>query len=189
MKRSVILIVFSCITMLVRAQPAANSSADSVSIPEFDTTIVLHDVYTVKFKNADDEMEYQKTISRIRVVLPYIKMAKRLYVDIKGKKETEKKRDYRHYRHDMEKELRGKFEKELRDLSINQGKVFVKLLNRETGNNCYGLIKEIKGGFAAWTWQLVAKHYTYDLKEKYNPRKEWILEMAINYLGPEYDPN
>ena len=85
--------------------------------------------------------------------------------------------------------MRDKFEKELRDHSINEGKVLVKLLNRETGNNCYKIIKEVKGGFAAWTWQIVAKHYTYDLKEIYDPKKEWILEMAIKSLGPEYDPS
>ena len=190
MKRQIIFGVFLVVTTVqLSAQPLAVTKFDTAKVADFDTTIILPDVYNVKFKNPDDEMEYQKDISRIRVVLPYVKMAKRLYTDIKDKKETEKKRDYRHYRHDMEKELRGKFEKELRDMSINQGKVFVKLINRETGNNCYGIIKEVKGGFAAWTWQLVAKHYTYDLKEKYNPRKEWILEMAIRYLGPEYNPN
>ena len=89
----------------------------------------------------------------------------------------------------MEKEMRDKFEKEVKDLTISQGKVLFKLLGRETGQNSYHIIKECKNGFSAWTYQIVAKHYTYDLKADYNARKEWILEMAIKYLGTEYDPN
>ena len=110
-----------------------------------------------------------------------------MYAEVVSKKEAEKRKDYRHYRKDLEKEMRGKFEKELRDLTIGQGKVLVKLINRETANNCYGIIKEVKGGFSAWTWQLVAKHYDYNLKEAYDPNKERILELAIKSLGAEYD--
>jgi len=85
--------------------------------------------------------------------------------------------------------MRDQFEKQVKDLTISQGKVLFKLLGRETKQNPYHIIKECKNGFSAWTYQIVAKHYTYDLKEDYDPHREWILEMAIQYLGPEYNPN
>lgn len=151
------------------------------------TTVTLRDVSVVRFKNPEDEKEYLLNIRRIRVVLPYVKMAKQLYADVNEKKENERKKDYRHYRKDLEKEMREKFEKELRDLTVGQGKVLVKLINRETGNNCYDIIKNVKGGFSAFTWQIVAKHYDYNLREKYDPKKEWIMELAVRALGAEYD--
>ncbi|MFN8308365.1 MAG: DUF4294 domain-containing protein [Chitinophagales bacterium] len=181
------------LTIVLLGVSVAMRAQDSVAVagPEipFDTTIILKDVPVVRFKNADDEMEYYKDISRIRKVLPYVKIANRMYHTVMVKKEEEKRREYRHYRKDLEKEMREKFEAELRDLTINQGKVLVKLVNRETGNNCYQIIKDVKGGFSAWTWQIVARHYDYNLKEPYDPHKEWILELAIRALGAEYDPN
>jgi len=161
---------------------------DSTAIASVDTSInvTLRDVTVLQFRNPDDEREYWLSVNRIRKVLPYVKMAKQLYLDVSDKKDNEKKKDYRHYRKDLEKEMREKFEKELRDLTIGQGKVLVKLINRETGNNCYEIIKDVKGGFSAFTWQIVAKHYDYNLKEKYDPKKEWIMEMAIRSLGAEY---
>ena len=183
----IVLLVFS--RGALSAQIVAGQKQDSTSVALVDTTVNLRQVNYVIFKNPEDQMEYYKDISRIRAVLPYVKISKRLYADIKTEKESSSKRDYRHYRKDTEKEMKDKFEKELKDLTINQGKVMVKLINRETGNNCYHIIKEIKGGFSAWAWQIVAKHYTYDLKEQYDPHKEWILELAIKSLGTEYDPN
>lgn len=186
---------FISITMLVFIF-SAHTFAQKFKAPEvdtakvlsaIDTTIYLKDVNYVTFKNPDDQMEFYKNQSRIRVVLPYVKIAKVLYADIIAKKEAEKKRDYRHYRKDVEKEMREKFEKELKNLTVGQGKVLVKLINRETGNNCYQIIKEVKGGFSAWTWQIVARHWDYDLKEVYDPKKERILELAIKSIGSEYD--
>jgi hypothetical protein len=186
-------IIFSVVMMFAvmsaEAQAISLPVPDSASLAKKDTTITLHQVNYVTFKNVDDQMEFYKDISRIRAVLPYVKMGKKLYIEVKDQKEADSKKEFRHYRKDIEKEMRGKFEKELKDLTISQGKVMVKLLNRETGNNCYHIIKDIKGGFSAWTWQIVARHYSYDLKEEYDPHKEWILELAIKSLGPEYDPN
>lgn len=184
---SLVLAMLACTA--VAAQRDTTRISGMVPAATKDTTIELHQVNYVTFKNKDDQMEYYKDISRIRTVLPYIRMSKRIYAQIQEEKANDSKRDYRHYRKDLEKDMKAKFEKELKDLTIGQGKVMVKLINRETGNNCYHIIKDIKGGFSAFTWQIVAKHYSYDLKEEYDPHKEWILELAIKSLGVEYDPN
>jgi len=162
---------------------------DSTRHNGIDTTIQLREVPNFVFKNPKDGQEYASDIYNIRIVLPYVRIARHVYADVQSEKQSDTKKKYRHYRKDMEKEMREKFEKEVKDLTISQGKVLFKLLGRETGQNSYHIIKECKNGFSAWTYQIVAKHYTYDLKENYNPRKEWILELAIKYLGQEYDPN
>jgi len=186
---SVIGIMVFALHTCVSAQIIANARKDSARRSAIDTTIVLHEVSNFVFKDPKDGQEYARDINNIRVVLPYVRIAKHLYADVKDRKQSDTKRQYRRYRKDLEKEMREKFEKEVKDLTISQGKVLFKLLGRETGQNSYQIIKECKNGFTAWTYQIVAKHYTYDLKQDYDPHREWILEMAIKYLGPEYNPD
>lgn len=165
--------------------------ADTSSTGLEDTMQVyyLKEVDIVNFKTQDEWREYYQTLSRIKKVTPYVKIAKQLYLELQEKESGSKKREYRHYRKDVEKEMRAKFEKELKDLSINQGKMLVKLINRETGNNCYKIIKDVKGGFNAFVWQIVAKRYDYNLKEDYDPQKEKMIELVIKQLGKEYNVN
>lgn len=82
--------------------------------------------------------------------------------------------------------MRTKFEKELKDLSTSQGEMLFKLINRETGNNAFEIIKQVKGGFNAWLMQQLAKQWSYDLKDKYDPKKEKMIELIIKELGAEY---
>lgn len=158
-----------------------NGNIDTVA------TINLSDVNVIAFKSKDDWMMYYKYKSRIIKVMPYVKIANQLYAELKAEKENDSKRGYRHYRKDVEKEMRTKFEKELKDLSVGQGEMLFKLLNRETGNNAYYIIKELKGGVTAWFYQLVGKRYGYDLKENYDPQKEKMIELIIRELGPAYN--
>lgn len=187
--------VFLLLTMLASAPFAFSQKL--FKAPEKDTIvtgvsdtllfITLPEIPVVTFKDKNEQMEFNKTLSRVRKVMPYVKIAKQLYANLLMHKEDGKKRIYRQYRKDLEKEMRDNFEKELKNLSVYQGMVLVKLINRETGDNCYDIIKEIKGGFSAFGWQIVAKHYHYDLKEKYDPQKERMIELAIKSLGSKYD--
>lgn len=159
----------------------ATTTADTMQ------TYYLPEVDIVNFKTSDEWREYYQTMSRVKKVMPYVKIANQLYVELQAKEENSKRKEYRHYRKDLEKEMRTKFEKELRNLSISQGKVLVKLINRETGNNCYKIIKDVKGGFNAMIWQMVAKRYDYNLKENYNPKNEKMIELVIKQLGKDYN--
>lgn len=69
-----------------------------------------------------------------------------------------------------EKELKRDFADKVTNLSVYQGKVLMKLINRETGNNCYDLVKEYKGGFNAGLWQTVAFVFGSSLKQQYDPK-------------------
>ena len=76
------------------------STADSI------TTVTFREVNIVSFKTAEEWMLYYKYKSRIQKVMPYVKIANQLYAELKEEKENEKKRVYRHYRKDVEKERR-----------------------------------------------------------------------------------
>src|ERR1700761_765178 len=71
-----------------------------------------------------------------------------------------------------EKELKKEFTEPLEQLSIYQGKILMKLINRQTGNNCYEIIKEYKGGFTARFYQTVAFFFSSNLKQPYDPKGE-----------------
>jgi hypothetical protein len=71
-----------------------------------------------------------------------------------------------------EKDLKRDFADKVTNLSIYQGKVLMKLIRRETGNSCYDLIKEYKGGFNAGLWQTVAYLFSSSLKQQYDPKGE-----------------
>ncbi len=70
--------------------------------------------------------------------------------------------------HSREKELKKEFTDPLTDLSVYQGKILMKLIYRETGNNCYEIIKEYKGGLAARFYQTVAFFFNSSLKQYYD---------------------
>jgi hypothetical protein len=189
MKRLIIIVLVVMAAQSAMAQSVAAIPRDTLHKRAIDTTIVFREVSNFVFKNPKDGQEYARDINYIRTVLPYVRIAKRVYREVQEQKVADTKKQYRHYRKDLEKEMRETFEKQVKDLTISEGKVLFKLLGRETGHNSYHIIKECKNGFSAWTYQIVAKHYTYDLKQDYDAHREWILEMAIAYLGPEYNPN
>jgi hypothetical protein len=172
-----------------RAADSVTYIYDPGNIADNDTapTVNLGDVNIISFKTKDEWMMYYKYKSRILKVMPYVKIAKQQYAEMQQEKENDKRRDYKHYRKDVEKEMRGKFENELKNLTTSQGEMLFKLLNRETHNNAYTIIKDVKGSMTAWVYQILAKRWGYDLKEKYNPEEEKMIELIIKELGPAYN--
>jgi hypothetical protein len=69
----------------------------------------------------------------------------------------------------VEAELKRKFKGQLENLTMSQGAILVKLINRETGKDCYGIIKDLKGGFSAIVWQSVAFVFNNNLRKRYDP--------------------
>ena len=101
---------------------------------------------------------------------PYALMAKEkvLVADsvLASRKFTSKGREK--FIKDFEKQLFAEFEKPLRKMTISQGKLLLKLIDREIGQSSYQLIKEYKGGFNAVFWQGVARLFGSDLRKPYD---------------------
>ncbi len=93
------------------------------------------------------------------------------------------KKDRKKYINWAEDELKSAFEKDLRKLTYTQGRILIKLVNRETGRTGYQLIKELKGGFSAFMWQGVARLFGANLKTEFDPKKEdRIIEIIISKI-------
>jgi hypothetical protein len=79
-----------------------------------------------------------------------------------------------------EKDLRNEFEDELKSLSVSQGRVLMKLINRETGKTTYAIVKELRGSFQAAMWQTLARLFGNDMKTTYDGAVEDIMiEKAV----------
>ena len=97
--------------------------------------------------------------------------------------------DKKTYIKSREKELKKEFTDPLTNLSIYQGKILMKLINRQTGNNCYNIIKEYKGGLTARFYQTVAFFFSSNLKQPYDSKgddqqiESIVKEMERMYHG------
>ncbi|MEP7142765.1 MAG: DUF4294 domain-containing protein [Ferruginibacter sp.] len=120
-------------------------------------------------KQRNDLAKWTRLRNAIYVTYPYAKRAGAVLNDMNTHlvdvidKEARKK-----YIQSREKELKREFTDPLTNLSIYQGKVLMKLINRQTGNNCYEIIKEYKGGFTARFYQTVAFFFSTSLKQPYD---------------------
>ncbi len=82
-----------------------------------------------------------------------------------------------------EKDLRKEFEDELKELSISQGKVLMKLIDRESGKTTYEVVKQLRGSFQAAMWQTVARLFGHNMKTEYDANVEDIMiERAIKLV-------
>jgi hypothetical protein len=119
---------------------------------------------------------------RVQKIYPYVEQGKKILIEMSRNEEVSKKKEHKKYVRSTEEEPKKKFEDELKNLTINEGLVLVKLVNRETGNNCYNLIKNLKGSVNAFFWQQIGKRYGYDLKQEYIAKENRELEQAIEDL-------
>ena len=134
------------------------------------------------FKSDLDRSNFRKLQKNLVKVYPYAKMAREIYEGMQeDMADLGKRRQQKKYKKNREEELKAEFEEQLKNLNTTQGKLLIMLINRYTGDDCYGLIKELKGGIAAFSWNLVGKRYGYDLKAPYiaaeNPDIELIMKM------------
>jgi hypothetical protein len=112
--------------------------------------------------------EWTRLRNAVYVCYPYARRAGAIMNDINAHIASMPDKDKKTYIKSREKELKKQFAEPLSELSIYQGKVLMKLINRQTGNNCYEIIKEYKGGFTARTWQTVAFFFGSNLKQPYD---------------------
>ena len=91
--------------------------------------------------------------------------------------------DRKAYLKKVEAELDKRFKGELKDMSINQGEILIKLIDRQTGKNCFSIVKELKGGFNAFVWQSVALIFSHNLKREYEPYgRDQDIESVVQEL-------
>lgn len=115
--------------------------------------------------------EWTRLRNAVYVTYPYAKTASKIMNEINARLVGVKdKRQRKAIIHSREKELRKEFTDKLTNLSIYQGKVLMKLIYRETNNNCYEIIGEYKGYFTAAMYQTIAFFFGTSLKQNYDAK-------------------
>ena len=147
----------------------------------------LSDVYVYTeyvFKNNRQREQWTRIKYNVKKVYPYAILAAaklKEYDRILEHMPDEKMK--KAYLRVCEKDLKNEFEDELKELSINQGRVLMKLIDRETGKTTYEIVKEMRGGFQACMWQAVARIFGNNMKDDYDANFEDIMiERAIKIV-------
>jgi acyl-CoA synthetase (NDP forming) len=160
------------------------SKTSNPPLVKYDSSVIYGGTFpaVTLYSNDLEQYKYNLLKRRVQKIYPYVEQGKKILIEMSRNEEVSKKKEHKKYVRSTEEELKKKFEDELKNLTINEGLVLVKLVNRETGNNCYNLIKNLKGSVNAFFWQQIGKRYGYDLKQEYIAKENRELEQAIEDL-------
>ena len=138
---------------------------------------------TPSFTSRRDMRRYERLVYNLKIVYPYALMAaekldemNNVFIELKTERERKE------FVKNVERELMAEFEDELRSLTITQGRLLIKLIDRETGNTSYELVRELRGSFSAFFWQTVARIFGSNLKTRFDAEGEDKLIDQILYL-------
>jgi hypothetical protein len=142
-------------------------------------TIPVDELSEVNIYNKDasattvDSKQFNRLVRNVKKVYPYAKLAgikfneySIILADVKNEKEK------RRMMKKAQEELEDQFGNDLKALTFSQGKILLKLVDRQTGNSSFELVQEFRGKFVAFFWQSFAKLFGYNLKIQYDPLGE-----------------
>jgi len=161
----------------------AGTNVDGEMIP----WIPLHEVVIYAnriFKSPAERAAYNRLRYNVMKVMPYALYAKRRYEQLeKDIALTTEKKQQKALVKQCDKEIKEMFNREIKELTITQGQILTKLIDREVGRTTYDIVKETKGGFTAFLYQSVARVVGHNLKNTYNPQEERDIESIIVSSG------
>lgn len=147
-------------------------------VVEGDTIPVMYldDVYiwgNKKFRSPAESKQWERLVRNVKKAYPYAKLAGNKYEEYARKLQGIKSESARKaMMKQADDELNAQFGEELKDLTISQGKILLKLIDRQTSNSSYEIVKDFRGGFRAFFYQSFARVFGYNLKVRYDPMGE-----------------
>lgn len=172
-------------------EPRMDRSVVARSIVEGSDTLPILELPEVRVYERRDfeylylKRRYRRMIRNVKRAYPYAQIAGVRLKELDDHLVTlESEKAQREYINQAEKEIMQEFEKDVRKLTVTQGIILVKLIDRETGRTSYQVIKELKGGITAFFWQGIARIFGNNLKTEYDPvNDDRIMEDIV--LGIE----
>lgn len=184
---------FIPVTLFAQTTEKSNLIVVPGRVVDGDTVLMasIKEVYIFpkpKFSSRRAEYHYWKLVRDLKIVYPYAQLAKvkldELNVEFMQLPNDKARREYAKK---VEKQLRDEYEDQLKALTITQGKLLIKLIDRETGKTSYTLVKELRGSFQAAFWQTVAVIFGSSLKVKYDPQgKDAEIEKIVRKIELGY---
>jgi hypothetical protein len=162
-----------------------NAAGDTVAIG-----VHLNRVYC--FSRPMDMSRHRKLIRDFRKVYPLALVARQTMAGFEEKLlALPTRKEQRQFSKKTEKELVAQYTPTLKRMTVSQGKILLRLIDRETDHTSYAIVKEFRGGFVAGFWQGIARIFGHNLKDEYDPaeRDRLIEQCILMYnagLLPEY---
>ncbi|MEO8793892.1 MAG: DUF4294 domain-containing protein [Daejeonella sp.] len=163
----------------------------NVAITNIDEELIpwipLEDVVVIStriFKSPEERAKFNRLRYNVLKVLPYAMFARHRYSKLQRELASDiSRKEKKKLVKEFEGEIKTMFNKEIKNLTITQGGILIKLIDRETGNSSYELLKDMKGGFTAFFYQSVARVFGNNLKNKYDPQEDRDIENIIRTSG------
>lgn len=131
---------------------------------------------------SEELAQYAKLIRNVKKTYPYAKQAGQLLASYNAVMQNMNESQRKSLMKQAENEINDKFSPNLKKLTMTQGVILIRLIDRETGNDSYTLVKELRGSFRAFFYQAIGKLFGYNLRTKYNPQnneEDKIIEKII----------
>ena len=182
MQRFAIFFLFSLFFLSVNAQTI---NVLDFEVIDQDTIFFskLPEVEILAFKSKEDKNAYYLLKRRVLKVYPYALVAKKKLDEIKSNLENiPKRRKKKQYTKEVTKWVKEEYTDRLKSLTMNEGKILVKLIYRETNTTSYDIVKSYRGSFNAFFWQTMAKFWDNNLKTQYDPvniREDMLIEHIL----------
>lgn len=136
------------------------------------------------FKSAEDQAAFNRLRYNVLKVMPYALYAKKRYEQLERDLAiTSDRKLQKRLVKQCDEEIKKMFNTEIKELTITQGQILTKLINREVGRTTYDIVKETKGGFAAFSYQLIARVVGHNLKSTYSLTEDRDIESIIVNSG------
>jgi hypothetical protein len=128
--------------------------------------------------------KYERLIYNIKRVYPYAYIVRTKLIQVDEElKSLPGEKERRQYLRNFEKDIFADYENDMRKMTITQGRLLIKLIDRETQNTSYVLIRDYRGRLSALFWQSIARIFGTNLKDEYDPEGEdAMIEMIINEI-------
>ncbi len=190
--------IFSLLVMmlfggLAEAQVGVRVAIDDNGIPIYKMQEVKIRALSGKKRDrrrfARQEKKFNKLRYHILKVLPYANEAARnlKLIDAElSKIPTEEGKEA--FMNSREHFLFGRYEDEIKKLTMSQGKVLINLIDRQTGNTTYSLITDYKSKTSAFFWNGIGRIFGYNLKKEYNPEDEFATELIVRSIENGTNP-
>jgi hypothetical protein len=188
-KRIILILLFGFVTQLIIAQTEEEDAQYiQTEISDGDTLpyVLLDDFNVIDspyFKSKREVKKWNKLMRNVIKVYPYAKITKDLleYYESELKK-IDHESDRKAYMKQAEEVIKNEFKGEIMKMTVSQGKVLVKLIDRETGQTSYELIKELRSGFTAFMWNSLALLFGNNLKAHYDPIEDFEIETIVQLI-------
>ena len=156
---------------------------DGVTMPEVEIKEVTVSARS-KSARRSDYRKYERLVYNIKKVYPYALFLRSKVSRINEElKNITDEKERRKYIRSVEKKMFAEYAGDIQEMTISQGRLLIKLIDRETENTSYVLIRDYRGKFSAVFWQGIARIFGTNLKEKYDPSGEdALIEAIINEI-------